>query len=321
MSVFIVAEMSASHCGSIKRAYDIVDAAKDCGADAVKLQTWAKMTCAPYEIKSGPWAGRDLGDLYEEARLPWDWHAPIFARCRRLGLECFSAPFDKPSVDFLETLGCPRYKIASPEIVDLELIRHAASKGKPMILSTGMATVREIGDAVLACRPVRDITLLKCVSAYPAPLEDFNLRTLNDMGFRAPHVGLSDHSKGATAAVVAVALGASVVEKHLSLDREGLDGGFASNPDEFREMVRAVRQAESCLGGVSYGFVESEKSATQFRRSLWFTRDVTAGEVIGDEDVASFRPALGLPPSWPVVGRRALRDVAAWTPVKEDALG
>lgn len=321
--VEIVAEMSASHCGSLRRAYDIVDAAKECGANAVKLQTWSKdgMTCAPYKIESGPWAGRDLADLYREAWLPWEWHAQIFARCKRLGLECFSAPFDKPSVDFLETLGCPRYKIASPEIVDIPLIQYVASKGKPMVISTGMATLADIGSASVAAYPVRDITFLACVSAYPASPEDFNLATLTDLKHRAPRVGLSDHSRTTTAAVVATALGASMIERHLSVDRIGPDGGFVSMPYEFKAMVDAVREAETAIGDVKYGPTESEASSLQFRRSVWATQDIA--DEITEENVGSFRPNLGLSPSRlpQLIGRRVKRTIPRGTPITEDLLG
>lgn len=302
MSPLIVAEMSASHLGSLERALQIVDAAKEAGANCVKLQTWHAdgMTVCETPLPSGPWAGRSMTDLYRECRTPWEWHATIFDHCRKLGMLCFSAPFDEKSIEFLETLGCPIYKIASPEITHLELIRAAASKGKPLVISTGMATEEEIEAAVETATKAgaAGLTLLKCVSAYPAPLEGFDLMTMAHMAERfGCLVGLSDHTLTTTAAVAATALGASIIERHLSLDREGPDGAFASMPSEFEEMVRAVRAAATVVGGVRYGPNEAERDSLQYRRSLWVVNDISENEVITRDNVAVLRPSGGMEPA------------------------
>lgn len=321
----IVAEIGASHCGSLTRALDLVDAASAAGADAVKLQTWDVMTVSDEVIPDGPWAGRRLADLYADARTPWDWHGPIFARCRELGVIGFSTPFDAASVAFLEMHDAPLYKVASFEITDLELIRCAARTGKHVILSTGMATEDEILAAVLAARAAgaAQVTLLKCVSAYPAPLDGFNLRTMADMA-RAfgVSVGLSDHTRGSTAAVAATALGATVIEKHITVDGAGPDGGFASTVDEFAAMVREVRAAAAVLGQVSYGPSLAEASSLRFRRSLWATRDIAAGEAFTRENVAALRPVGGLPPDAieRVRRHRSARAVSRGTAITEDLI-
>lgn len=314
----ICAEISANHLGSLQRALDIVDAAAAAGADLIKCQTWSRgRMCIDrgYTLKHGPWAGRRLADLYEEAFLPWDWHRPIFELARKLGLVPFSAAFDQESVDFLETLRVDRHKVASFELTDLPLIRYMASKGKPMILSTGMATKEEIEAAWAAADTGRcaDITLLKCTSAYPAALENANLRTLRHMG---PRYGLSDHTFGDDCAVVATALGATYIEKHLTLSRAdgGPDAGFSSEPHEFAAMVQAVRRAAAALGEVRYG--PSPGEDVSLRRSLWVLRDTCAGEPLrlGD-NVVTARPALGLPPSTSMENRQAACDLEAGTPL------
>lgn len=323
MKPFLVAEMSANHLGSLKRAIDIVEAAAAAGADAIKVQTWTPgRMCVDreYTLQHGPWAGRRLFDLYEEAFLPWAWHRPIFERARLRGLVPFSAAFDWEAVDFLETLGVDRHKIASFELTDLPLIRYMASKGRPMILSTGMATSEELAPAYLAAR--HPVTILKCTSSYPAPLEGCNLTVLNEwrrIGF--PLYGLSDHTLGLDAAVVATALGATYIEKHLTLSRAdgGPDAGFSAEPAEFAAMVQAVRRAAATLGEVRYGPGPGEDPS--LRRSLWVLRDISAGESLrfGD-NVATARPALGLPPATPLTGRRAAVDLKAGTALLQEHL-
>lgn len=325
MKPFIVAELSANHLGSLKRAIDLVEAAAEAGADAVKVQTWTPgRMCVDrtYTLQHGPWAGRRLFDLYEEAFLPWGWHRPIFDRARLRGLVPFSAAFDWEAVDFLETLGVDRHKVASFELTDLPLIRYMASKGKPMILSTGMATDAEFGAAYLAGCNGSVPTLLKCTSAYPAPMETCNLAVLGvwrRIGF--PLYGLSDHTLGHDAAVVATALGATYIEKHLTLSRAdgGPDAGFSAEPAEFAAMVQAVRRAAATLGEVRYGPGPGEDPS--LRRSLWVLRDVSAGESLrfGD-NVATARPALGLPPATPLTGRRAAVDLKAGTALQQEHL-
>jgi len=314
-SPFIVAEMSANHLGSLQRALDIVDAAADAGADAIKLQTWkpGTMCISDYQLTSGPWAGRMLRDLYQEAHTPWEWHPVIFAHARNRGLIPFSAAFDRESVDFLETLDVDRHKVASFELVDLPLIRYMASKGKPMILSTGMATSAEVVDALHATGRCQHITLLKCTSAYPADASDANLRTMD----RWPHyVGISDHSLGIGVAVAATALGATYIEKHLTLSRAdgGPDAGFSMEPAEFKQLVTECRRAASAIGVPSYGPGPNESTA--LRRSLWVAKDIAEGEPLrlGD-NVVSARPALGLHPDAPLGGCRARRALKAGTPL------
>lgn len=326
MKPFIVAELSANHLGSLTRALQIVEAAAEAGANGFKVQTWSPGTMCidrTYRLAHGPWAGRLLFDLYEEAFLPWAWHRPIFDRARQLGMIPFSAAFDWQAVDFLETLGVDRHKVASFELTDLPLIRYMASKGKPMILSTGMATEKEIQAAIEAAAP-RFVTLLKCTSAYPAPLEAMNLMTLGVaetefIGQVAP--GLSDHTRSHDAAVVATALGATMIEKHLTLSRGdgGPDAGFSAEPNEFAHMVRAVRRAHAALGEVKYGPQPGED--VSLRRSLWLVRDVFEGEPLrlGD-NVVTARPALGLSPATPLTGRRAARALKAGAPLVEGDL-
>jgi pseudaminic acid synthase len=326
MTPFIVAELSANHLGSLKRALDIVEAAADAGADGLKVQTWTPgRMCLDqtYTLAHGPWAGRRLYELYEEAWLPWEWHHDIFARARKLGLIPFSAGFDWEAVDFLETLGVDRHKVASFELTDIPLIRYMASKGKPMILSTGMATESEILDAVGAVHDVGDvwpIMLLKCTSAYPAPWDCMNIRALQDLpDMGVSDVGLSDHTITNEAAIVAIALGASMIEKHLTLSRAdgGPDAGFSLEPHEFKDMVEAVRRAALTLGEVKYGPQPGED--TTMRRSLWVVKDISEGEPLrfGD-NVVTARPALGLPPSTSLTGKRAARALTASTPLKQE---
>ncbi len=326
---FIVAELSASHNGSLERALAIVDAAADAGADAVKLQTWTPDTMCvdrSYVVKTGAWAGRKLFDLYREAWLPWEWHKPIFDRCAERGIECFSAPFDKASVDFLETLGCPRYKIASFELVDFELIRYAASKGKPMILSTGMATREEILAAVRAIdqgNVQANITVLKCTSAYPSDASDANLSTMHwTKNQLLCNIGVSDHSPGLGVAVAAAAMGADMIEKHLTLSRAdgGLDAGFSMEPHEFKQMVIECRRAAAAIGTVKYGCGPNE--STDLRRSLYFKRDMKMYEKINADDICTARPALGMDCNdiELVLNCCAVSDIKAGSPITRDWL-
>lgn len=330
---FIVCEMSANHLGSLSRALLIVEAAAEAGANGLKVQTWTPGSMCidrSYTLTHGPWAGRRLFDLYEEAFLPWNWHHAIFSHARALGLVPFSAAFDCASVDFLETLGVDRHKVASFELTDLPLIRYMARKGKPMILSTGMATQDEIQAAIDAAGRGRgidgsNITLLKCTSAYPAPLERMNLRCVlaaetNFVGYVTP--GLSDHTLGHEAAVVATALGATMIEKHLTLSRAdgGPDAGFSLEPAEFKEMVQAVRRAALTLGEVKYGPGPGEDPS--LRRSLWVKKDIPKGEpLILGKNIVTARPALGLPPSTRIDGCWAARDLKAGTPLQLEDLG
>lgn len=330
---FVIAELSANHNGSIERALRIVEAAKNSGADAVKLQTYRPDTITldcdteDFRIHGGLWDGRTLYDLYQEAHMPWEWHAPLFERARQLGLTLFSSPFDTTAVDLLEDLGAPAYKIASFEAVDLPLIQYVASTGKPMIISTGMADAEEIEQALVAARDggCRELAILHCVSGYPAPAGDYNLRTVPDMALRYGVVtGLSDHTLGNATAVASVALGAAIIEKHFTLDRRGggPDDSFSLQPAEMAALCSDVRTAWEALGAVDYGMKSSERANAKFRRSLYFTRDLRAGEVIGADDVRSVRPGFGLPPKMlpHVVGRRAKSDIAANTAVRLDLL-
>ena len=272
---YIVAELSANHLGSLERALRIIDAAKWAGADAIKFQTFAVKSLAPDPdrvIESGPWAGSSMGDLYSQAQTPRQWHETLFAYARANEIEPFSSVFSPDDVDFLEELRCPRYKIASFELVDLDLVRYAAGKGKPIVMSTGMATAWDIGEAYFAAWGMANcpsITLLKCTSAYPATAADANLSTMGDMrkAFRHAEVGLSDHTLGIAVPVAATALGAAMIEKHLTLKRSdgGPDAAFSLEPDEFKQMVSACREAAEAIGEVRYGPTESERAQLQFR--------------------------------------------------------
>lgn len=323
---FIVAEISANHLGSLDRALEIVRAAAHAGADAVKLQTWHRELMVldrSYRIADGPWKGRNLADLYDEAWTPWVWHKPIFEHAKALGIEAFSTPFDLPSLIFLEALGCPRYKVSSFEIVDLPLIRAIATTGKPMVISTGMATEQEIDDAMTAAIEAggQDITLLKCTSAYPADAAEANLTTMVDMceAFGCP-TGLSDHTPGIGVAVAAAALGATVIEKHLTLLRAdgGPDAAFSMEPDEFAQMVTACRQAAQAIGVVRYGPTEAERPQLALRRSVYAMRDIKHGQTITAADMTTARPANGIPPSKMVdwVGATAQCDIRRGEPIR-----
>ncbi len=326
---YIIAEMSGNHGQSFTRAADIVRAAKDAGADAIKLQTYTADTMtldvrSPlFEIQGESlWSGRHLHDLYGEAYTPWDWQPRLKALAESLGLHCFSTPFDDSSLEFLEDMDVPAHKIASFEANDLPLIRRIARTGKPVIMSTGMATPAEIAEAVAAFRDAggRQLALLKCTSAYPAPVHTMNLRTIQDLAQTHQVVaGLSDHSLGIAAPVAAVALGANIIEKHFTLSRldPSPDRAFSLEPAEFRAMVDAVRTAEQALGDVSYALSPKEEANRGFRRSIFVARDVKAGEPLNPDNLRIVRPAHGLEPRhWDaVLGRVATRDLPRGTPL------
>lgn len=317
----ICAELSANHNGSLDRALAIVDAAAEAGADLFKVQTWAKDTMCvdrSYVIEHGTWKGRKLFDLYQEAWLPWEWHEPIFDRARKRGMIPFSAAFDMESVDFLEKLGVDRHKVASFELTDLPLIRYMASKGKPMILSTGMATEEEIELAVEAT-DVAEVILLKCVSSYPADASESNLMAATRWS-SGMQWGLSDHTMGIGVACAAAALGAAMIEKHLTLSRAdgGPDAGFSMEPVEFKQMVTECRRAAASVGEVRYGPTKGESTA--LRRSWWAVRDIAVGEELTTVNVRTARPALGLSPAIDVWQKRATRDIKANTPITADCL-
>ena len=329
LPVYIVAEMSANHNQDFERAVKLIQASKEAGADAVKLQTYTPDTITiqsdrPESIIGGGtlWDGHTLYELYGEAYTPWDWQPKLKKIAAELGLGLFSSPFDKTAVDFLEEMDVPAYKVASFELVDIPLIEYIASKGKPVIISTGMATLDEISEAVQAARSAGSdqVALLKCTSAYPAKPAEMNLRTIPDMvrKFRVP-VGLSDHTLGIAVPVAAVALGACIIEKHFTLSRNvpGPDSAFSLEPHEFRAMVDAIRTAEEALGEISYKVSEQEAKSRVFRRSLFVIRDVKKGELFTEENVRSIRPGHGLHPRnlREVIGRRAAQDIVRGTPL------
>lgn len=328
---YVIAEMSANHNGSLDTAKRILEEAKLSGADAVKLQTYRPDTitldseASDFQIKGGLWDGRTLYELYAEAHMPWEWHAPLFEHARKLGITIFSSPFDATAIELLESLETPAYKIASFEAVDLPLIRLAASTGKPLILSTGMADAEEIGEAVEAARSAgcRELALLHCVSGYPAPAGDYNLRTLVDLGQRFETiVGLSDHTLENSTAIASVALGAAIIEKHFTLDRSqgGPDDAFSLEPDGLRSLCSGARTAWEALGSVDYGRKSSEQGNVQFRRSLYWVRDMQAGEVVTADAVRSVRPGFGLAPKRldGLAGRTLARAVRAKTATREE---
>ena len=326
---YIIAELSANHNGSLDTALSIIEQAKYAGADAVKLQTYKPDTITldseadEFCIKGGLWDGRTLYELYEEAHMPWDWHKPLFDHARKVGITIFSSPFDTTAIDLLEDLGAPAYKIASFEAIDLPLIRYAASTGKPMIISTGMAGQTEIAEAIDAAKSAgcTDLAILHCVSGYPAPAEDYNLKTIPDMIDRFGLVtGLSDHTLDNTTAIASVVLGAAIIEKHFTLDRSGggPDDGFSLEPAEMAALCRDAKTAWAALGKVDYGRKSSEQGNAQFRRSLYFVRDMAAGETITPDCIRSVRPGYGLPPKYfdSIVGQTIIEDISKNTPVK-----
>lgn len=319
--VFIIAELSANHNGSLETALETVRAAKRAGADCIKLQTYTADTITldsdkpDFIINGTIWEGRKLHDLYQEAYTPWDWHQAIFDEAKKEGLICFSSPFDKSAVDFLEELNAPAYKIASFEITDIPLIEYVASKGKPIIISTGIAEKEDIELAIETCRKVgnNDIALLKCTSSYPAPIEEANLIMIQDFSKQFNVIpGLSDHTIGATVPVVATALGAKIIEKHFILDRSigGPDASFSMNELEFTEMVQAVRNAEKAIGTVNYELTEKQASGKAFARSLYVAEDIQIGEVFTEKNIRSVRPGFGLHPKFlpEILGTKATKN-------------
>lgn len=319
---YIVAEMSGNHNHDLNRALRIIEAAKEAGADAVKLQTYRADTITidsnrdEFIVKGGLWDGRRLYELYEEAHTPWDWHAPIFEHARKIGITVFSSPFDPTAVDFLEDLGVPAYKIASPELIDLPLIRKVAALGKPMILSTGASTFEEITEAVEAARAAGcdDLILLHCTAAYPAPPEEANLATLQDLSKKFDVVvGLSDHTLGTHVASLAVGLGANFIEKHFTLARAdgGVDSVFSLEPEELAELVRSARLAQLALGTPTFGPTKSERGVLINRRSLYVVRPILKGEIFTVDNIRSIRPSNGLKPKFyqSVLGKVAAKDI------------
>lgn len=331
---YIIAEMSANHAGSLERAKEIIHAAKEAGADCIKIQTYTPDTMTIncdskyFHIENGTWAGENLYRLYQKAYTPWEWQRELKEEADKTGIDFFSTPFDKTAVDFLEEIGVEFYKIASFELVDIPLIRYVASKGKPIILSTGMAGLGEIEEAVAAIRKEKNeqIILLRCATAYPAVTDEMNLLTMANMKetFQVP-VGLSDHSMGSVAAVAAVALGASVIEKHFCLRREikNPDASFSMNPAEFRQMTDDVRQAERAIGKVQYGAAKQEEDSIIFRRSIFCVEDIKKGEIITDKNIRIIRPGYGIAPKYypEIVGQMALRDIKRGTPLQMDMVG
>jgi pseudaminic acid synthase len=321
--VLIIAELSANHNGKLEIALETIKAAKRAGADAIKLQTYTADTLtinsdkSDFVLKSGSiWDGRTYYDLYQEAYTPWEWHSQLFSAAAEEGLICFSSPFDKTAVDFLENLGTPAYKIASFEITDIPLIEYVASKMKPVILSTGIGQLEDIELAIDACERMgnSNVALLKCTSSYPAPIEEANMVMVKDMSERFGVVtGLSDHTMGSTVPVVATCFGAKIIEKHFIIDRSlgGPDASFSMNEQEFTEMVNAVREAELAIGRVDYQLTEKQRKGRDFSRSLYAVMDIKAGDVITSENVRSIRPGFGLHPKHyhEILGSVALCDI------------
>ncbi|OFX85989.1 MAG: pseudaminic acid synthase [Bacteroidetes bacterium GWF2_33_16] len=332
--VFIIAELSANHNGSLETATETIKAAKRAGADAIKLQTYTPDTitldCKTSDFIIGQgtiWDGNYLYDLYKEAYTPWEWHAQLFEVAKAEGLICFSSPFDKSAIDLLENLNTPAYKIASFEITDIPLIEYAASKGKPMLISTGIAGLEDIELAVEACRKVgnNQIILLKCTSSYPAPIENANMLMIPDLASRFKVIaGLSDHTMGITVPIVSVTLGARVIEKHFIIDRSigGPDASFSMNEEEFTQMVKAVRETEVALGKVDYTITEGMIKSRVFSRSLYVVEDINTGDKITEQNVRSIRPGYGLHPKYfkEIIGRKAKTDIKRGTALKWDFL-
>lgn len=319
---YIIAELSANHNGSLDTALKIIEQAKLCGADAIKLQTYKADTITldshneEFMIRGGLWDGQSLFELYEKAHMPWEWHKPLFEYARKLDITMFSSPFDRTAVDLLEDLNAPAYKIASFEAIDLPLIKYVASTGKPMIISTGMADETEISEAIQAAYDggCKELVVLHCVSGYPAPAEDYNLLTLQDMAkrFDVP-VGLSDHTLDNTTAIASVVLGACVIEKHFTLDRNGggPDDSFSLEPKELQQLCQGARTAWQALGKVDYARKSSEQGNAQFRRSLYFVKNLKAGDIIDESCIRSVRPGFGLAPKFydEILGKTLAQDV------------
>ncbi len=332
--VYVIAEMSGNHAGSIEHAKEIIHAAKESGADCIKLQTYTPDTITLdcdneyFQIKDGTWKNETLYELYGKAYTPWEWQETLKKEAEKTGIDFFSTPFDNTAVDFLEQMGVEFYKIASFELVDLPLIEYVASKGKPIIMSTGMATLAEIDAAVRAVRRQGNcqLALLRCASAYPAVTDEMNLKTMQNMAdtFQVP-VGLSDHSMGSVGAVMAVALGARIIEKHFCISREieNPDSSFSMNADEFKQMVQDIRQAERALGSVSYGMAQQEKENIVFRRSIFCVKDIKKGEKITEKNIRIIRPGYGMSPQFypEILGQTALEDIQRGTPLQMDMIG
>ena len=319
--VFIIAELSANHNGSIKTAIETIKAAKRAGANCIKFQTYTSYTMTidsdkeDFIIKGTIWEGKNLYELYQEAYTPWEWHKELFQVAKEEGLVCFSSPFDKTAVDFLETLDVPAYKIASFEITDIPLIEYVASKGKPIIISTGIATIEDIELAIEACKRKgnQNIALLKCTSSYPAPVDEANISMIKDLAERFNVLsGLSDHTMGSVVPIVATALGAKIIEKHFILDRSigGPDASFSMNEEEFTQMVKAIRSAEKAIGQINYELTEKQRKGKDFSRSLYIVDDVKAGDKITEKNVRSIRPGFGLHPRFleSIKGKVFLKD-------------
>ncbi|MDB2411413.1 pseudaminic acid synthase [Gammaproteobacteria bacterium] len=326
---YIIAEMSANHNRSIDNAFKIIDIAKISGADAVKLQTYhpdtitMNMSTPEFIINGGLWDGQSLYELYESAFMPWEWHKPLFEHAKKRDITIFSSPFDSTAVDLLEDLNAPAYKIASFEAIDLPLIEYVAKTGKPMIISTGMADAEEIEEAILTAQEsgCKQLAILHCVSGYPAPADDYNLNTLTDMRTKFGLVtGLSDHTTDNITAITSIALGASIIEKHVTLDKNGggPDDSFSLEPDDLKELCIGAKNAWSALGKVDYSKKTSEKENAKFRRSLYFVKDIRQGEVISQEYVKSIRPGYGLAPKHyhDIIGKKVSQDVSLGTAVK-----
>ncbi|NEU25597.1 pseudaminic acid synthase [Paenibacillus polymyxa] len=332
---FIIAEMSGNHNQSLERALRIVEAAAAAGVDALKIQTYTAETMT-LNINSGEffikdedslWEGKSLYNLYQEAYTPWEWHEPIFKRCNELGIIGFSTPFDATAVDFLESLNVPAYKIASFENTDIPLIKKVASTGKPVIISTGMASIAELEEAIQAVKETgnNQIVLLKCTSTYPASPENTNIRTIPHLkDLFNTQVGLSDHTMGVGVAVTSVALGATVIEKHFTLSRAdgGVDSTFSLEPEEMKSLVTETERAWQSLGGISYGATDAEKASLQFRRSLYISEDMQAGDILTEKNVRAIRPGYGLPPKYidQILGKTVRRNVLKGTPISWDIL-
>jgi len=331
-SPYVIAEISANHNGELGRAKKLIDVAKSSGADAVKLQTYKPDTITldhdsqDFIIEGGLWNGRSLYDLYSQAYMPWEWTGPLFDHARKIGITIFSSPFDRSAVDLLEDLGAPAYKIASFEAVDHDLIGYVAKTGKPVIISTGMANDIEIQEAIDVARSAgcKELAILHCVSGYPAAPSDYNLRTVTDMIGRFGCVtGLSDHTLDNTTAIASIALGASIVEKHFTIDRShgGPDDSFSLEPQELENLCDGVKTVWSSLGKVNYGLKSSEMGNIKLRRSLYFVRDLSIGDIITRDDVRSIRPGFGLAPKFldQVIGATVSRDVNYGHPVTDDS--
>lgn len=328
---YVIAELSANHNGEIERAFRIIEKAKQAGADAIKLQTYTQDTLTidcnydDFQIRGGLWDGLTLYELYRDAHMPWEWHKPLFEKAEELDITIFSSPFDCSAVDLLEDLNAPAYKIASFEAVDLPLIKYVANTGKPMIISTGMSNEIEIEEAIECAysNGCKDLIVLHCVSGYPAPADQYNLRTIPDLASRFNVItGLSDHTIDNATAIASVALGACVIEKHVTLDRNGggVDDSFSLEPKELASLCRDARIAWQSLGRINYARTEAEKGNVKFRRSLYVVKDIKAGEIFTTKNVRSIRPGFGLPPKMldSIIGKISIRDIKSGTALSKD---